>query len=266
MKHEGLRYNSGKLRYDLLPQRPIKEIVKVLTAGAEKYAPRNWEKGLNWMGVLASLKRHISEFESGKDFDKETGLYHLAHAACNALFILEYYKTHPELDDRPHKYLSQNKIALDVDDVCLNFIDYYTEYFNLPKDPHFWLFDKKMKERLDGLKDNYEWWASIKPTINPYELTFEPVGYVTFRPIPAEWTADILYGYGFPAAPVISLEAGMSKLEAVKSLGANMFVDDNYNTFVDLNNNGIVCYLMDKPHNRKYNVGHKRIYSLKEIC
>lgn len=29
---------------------------------------------------------------------------------------------------------------------------------------------------------------------------------------------------------------------------------------------GILCYLMDAPHNRRYNVGHKRLRSLKELA
>lgn len=265
MDHEGLRYNSGKLRYDLLPHLPIKELVKVLTKGAEKYAPRNWEKGLPWTDVIASLKRHVAAWEAGEDYDQETGCNHLAHAMCNAMFILEYYKTHPELDSRTHGYLKQRKIALDVGDVCLNFIDSYTEKFGLGSNPKFWHFDKHMKSRLNELKKDYEWWDSLPPMINPYELPFEPVGYVTFRPIPAEWTADTLYKLGFPAAPVISLSDGESKYDAIKSLGADVFVDDNYNTFLDLNRKGIVCYLMDRPHNKRYDVGYKRIHSLKEL-
>ena len=36
----------------------------------------------------------------GEDKDPESGLSHLAHAACCIMFLLEFEKTHPELDDR----------------------------------------------------------------------------------------------------------------------------------------------------------------------
>ena len=87
----GLRFNKGKLRYDLLHYKAQEGIVKVLTKGAEKYAPRNWEKGMPWMEVMASMKRHIAAWESGEDYDPETGLLHVDHIQCNAHFLSAFY-------------------------------------------------------------------------------------------------------------------------------------------------------------------------------
>ena len=67
---EGLRFNEGKTRHDLVPAFAQEQYAKVLTKGAEKYAERNWEKGMAWSKVLSSLKRHILAFEKGEDFDK----------------------------------------------------------------------------------------------------------------------------------------------------------------------------------------------------
>jgi len=101
--HEGARFNKGKLRYDLVDPIAMREIVKVLTQGAEKYGDRNWEKGLGWMGVIASCKRHLAEFELGHDIDKESGLLHLAHAVANLMYLLTYSVTYPQGDDRVYK-------------------------------------------------------------------------------------------------------------------------------------------------------------------
>ena len=49
---------------------------------------------------LAAAMRHIMAFNDGEDKDPESGLSHLAHAACCIMFLLEFEKTHPELDDR----------------------------------------------------------------------------------------------------------------------------------------------------------------------
>lgn len=97
----GLRYNKGKPRYDLLPPDGIHELVKVFTYGAEKYAPRNWEKGMPWMEVLACLKRHIAAWEMGEKDDKESNLPHLAMATWNALALLTYEIRKAGTDDRP---------------------------------------------------------------------------------------------------------------------------------------------------------------------
>jgi hypothetical protein len=37
---------------------------------------------------------------SGEDFDPESGLSHLAHAACNLMMLQEFEYTKPLLDDR----------------------------------------------------------------------------------------------------------------------------------------------------------------------
>lgn len=39
---KGLRYNNGKLRYDLLEPFALQELVRVFTKGAEKYEDNNW--------------------------------------------------------------------------------------------------------------------------------------------------------------------------------------------------------------------------------
>lgn len=99
----GLRFNKGKLRHSLLPVEPINDLIRVLMYGSNKYDDYNWRKGLKWTDVYDCAMRHSKKFMAGRDLDDESGLYHAAHAAINWLFILEFYRTHPELDDRPHK-------------------------------------------------------------------------------------------------------------------------------------------------------------------
>ena len=99
----GKRHNKGKNRLDLVPVSLIEEVSKVLTKGAEKYDERNWERGMKFTTVYASMMRHILAWYKGEDFDKESGLSHLAHVACNAAFLIEYSTTCPELDDRPKR-------------------------------------------------------------------------------------------------------------------------------------------------------------------
>jgi hypothetical protein len=62
----------------------------VLTKGAQKYAPRNWEKGMKWSKVLGPLLRHVIKFVAGERYDKETGCHHLTMAAWNCLALMSY--------------------------------------------------------------------------------------------------------------------------------------------------------------------------------
>jgi len=263
-EHKGLRYNTGKLRYDLVPAFAQQEYVKVLTKGAEKYFDRNWEIGLSWTSVLASLKRHIVAFEQCEDFDPETGLLHMAHVMCNAAFLTEFYKTYPEGDDRPHSYLRDKRIGLDVDEVIADWVGHWTKYHGQVT-PEFWNFDKDIGEKFAEMKDNKDFWMSIPPKINPRSIPFEPCCYVTSRVIPTEWTEEWIQNNGFPTVPVYTVGHNESKVDVIKKAGCDWFVDDRYENFVELNRAGICCFLMDAPHNRRYNVGYKRIYCLDQL-
>lgn len=260
----GLRYNAGKLRYDLVPAYAQEQYVKVLTRGAQKYADRNWEAGMKWSNVLSSMKRHLAAIEQGEDYDPETGELHSAHVMCNAAFLTEYYKIYPQGDDRPHAYLHQPRVGLDIDEVLAGFLVAYCEKYALPT-PTSWLFDHQLSARLQQLDTDYpEFWRELKPKLSPAELPFEPVVYITARPL-ATGVVDWLVRHGFPAAPAVHAKGPQGKVEACRAYNVDLFVDDSYNNFVALNQAGICCYLMDAPHNQRYQVGHKRLLALKDL-
>lgn len=96
----GTKYDGGKLRFDLFPPRPLEQIAEVYTYGASKYNDRNWEKGITWGRIFAAVMRHLWKFWRGEENDEESGLHHLAHAAWGCVTLLEYTRTHAELDDR----------------------------------------------------------------------------------------------------------------------------------------------------------------------
>jgi hypothetical protein len=97
----GVRYDTGKLRYDLLPVDGLEALVLVYTKGAAKYADRNWEKGMDWNRVFGSLMRHCWKFWRGEDIDEETGCHHMAMAAWNAIALCVYSMRKVGKDNRP---------------------------------------------------------------------------------------------------------------------------------------------------------------------
>ena len=92
--------------------------------------------------------------------------------------------------------------------------------------------------------------------------SFEVDYYVTARSIPIEWTQEAIQKNNLPKAKIYSLPWNVSKIDTLKSLGVEIFIDDKAETFKECLNSGIFCYLMDAPHNKHYNVGHHRIYDL----
>jgi hypothetical protein len=273
-KEEGLRFNEGKDRFDLVHPAAMRGLVKVLTLGSNKYEPRNWEKGMMWSKVVASLKRHLQEFEEGKDFDSETGLKHIDHLACNAHFLSAYYSIAPQFDDRPHLTTQTKKIGLDIDDVICSWVTEWAKLQGIPT-PTCWNFDWQLQEKfldissrtqtLGGLNDLEEFYLGLPVKEDPCEIPFIPECYITHRPVCKELTELWLEKNGFPLKPVFQVNSRAEKLEVAKTMELDIFVDDNYDTYMMMNRGGICCYLYDALHNRRHDVGYRRIKSLKEL-
>jgi len=83
----GLRYNFGKLKFNLIPREWKEGLAHLLTVGSWKYDDRNWEKGMAWDETLACLERHLNKWLAGEIYDVETGAHHLIAVAWNALVL-----------------------------------------------------------------------------------------------------------------------------------------------------------------------------------
>ena len=261
----GKRFNQGKVRYDLAPAFAQEQYAKVLTFGSMRYGAHNWEKGMLWSNVLASLERHLQAIKNGEDYDKESGILHSAHIMCNAAFLTEYYKIYPQGDDRQHWYKVRPKIALDIDEVLADFIGSYNEKYDVETTPTQWNFDPKIKERLDELKEDKEFWLNIKPLINPNEIPFEPHCYITSRPCNTEWTEEWLKNNGFSSRPIYMATDLKDKAELAIEAKIDWFIDDRFENFLLLERAGICCFLWNAPHNQRYDVGFKRIEKFSDL-
>jgi hypothetical protein len=96
----GRKDDIGKLRYDLFPPGPLSLVAEVFTIGAKKYDDRNWEKGIKWGRIFGALMRHAWKWWGGEKNDPVDGQHHLASVAWCCLVLMEYERTHPEMDDR----------------------------------------------------------------------------------------------------------------------------------------------------------------------
>lgn len=113
MKDGGTRQSFGdgmairdtaddKPRPDLISPFSDERVGYWLKMGAQKYAERNWEKGMPFSRCVASMRRHIMRYQQGmRDED------HLAAIIFNAMALIHYEEMIQrgilpiELDDLP---------------------------------------------------------------------------------------------------------------------------------------------------------------------
>lgn len=91
MESVGAKYDSGKLLFRPLTRGlayPLRLLAAVLSYGALKYAEDSWQTVPDAERRYENaLDRHLNKWKAGEDHDTESGLLHLGHIACNALFL-----------------------------------------------------------------------------------------------------------------------------------------------------------------------------------
>jgi uncharacterized HAD superfamily protein len=275
-KQQALRYNTDKLEFSLLPTHALEETIRVMMYGSKKYDKNNWKRGLSWTSIIDCIERHLSAIKKGEDFDPESGLLHASHVVANALFLTEYYKIYPQGDDRQqHSCLNRPRIALDIDGVISDFQTQYCNHYangspataqELASDDDNDISDcSDFKSETKSEKEDKRFWMTMKPKISPRDINPEPVCYITNRKIPLKWTEAWLAKNGFPNKPVYTASDDKAKVAIAQKMDIDIFIDDEFSVFQEFSNAGMFCYLFDTIYNQRYDVGHKRIYDLKNI-
>lgn len=86
----GRKDDIDKPMWRLLPWIALGRVVDVLTYGAKEYGPENWRAVPDAkQRYQDALFRHLAAHMRGEKLDAKSGLSHLAHAACNVLFLME---------------------------------------------------------------------------------------------------------------------------------------------------------------------------------
>lgn len=85
------RFNEGKPRWSLVHYESLVPMIRVLEFGAKKYAPFNWQKPMDLKEILESMQRHLAALFDGEENDIESGVSHMGHIQCNAMFY-NYHK------------------------------------------------------------------------------------------------------------------------------------------------------------------------------
>ena len=92
----GLKFDSDKPQYSLIPPNILEEVAHVLTFGAKKYAPDNWKQVDNAIKRYTDAHmRHTEAMRKGELNDPESGYSHASHAICCLMFIAELQRAKP---------------------------------------------------------------------------------------------------------------------------------------------------------------------------
>lgn len=115
---KALRYNQNKPQWSLVHYKSLLPMIEVLEYGARKYSvyqnsttgqfknypelteeeldsgnwevftsgKDNWKLDMELKPILESMQRHLAALLDGETYDSESGLSHMGHIQCNALF------------------------------------------------------------------------------------------------------------------------------------------------------------------------------------
>ena len=83
--------DQGKRRWSLLDFEALEPVVDVMEMGAKKYGIGNWKRlhtPTDIQRCIDAILRHTLAYQNGEQLDPESGVSHMAHIICNAMFIL----------------------------------------------------------------------------------------------------------------------------------------------------------------------------------
>ena len=87
----GRKDDKEKNRLDLIEPEFIEGIGEVLTFGADKYEPNNWQNVEDAKNrYYAAALRHLMAWRKGEKTDPESGFSPLDHVACNIMFLKHF--------------------------------------------------------------------------------------------------------------------------------------------------------------------------------
>lgn len=122
-REPGIKFDGGKLRYELIPFAALEQAVAILTFGAEKYGANNWQNIPDGADrYLGSMLRHAAAHAKGELLDQDSGLPHIAHVITCGLFILHF------LDDQ-----LPDVSVIDLSHVAEKYVGRRNDYLKLLK-------------------------------------------------------------------------------------------------------------------------------------
>ena len=83
-----MKFDTGKLRHDLIPAIVYTALAAIFTYGAKKYSPNNWKQCKDLGQYKAAVMRHWVAYINGERLDADSGKPHLWHVLTNVAFLI----------------------------------------------------------------------------------------------------------------------------------------------------------------------------------
>lgn len=96
----GHKADDGKPRFDLIPPEAMIALADLYRIGAEKYADRNWERGMTWGRMFRAMMSHAWKWWMGEEHDPVDGQHHLTSVAWCAIALYTWHVRGVGSDDR----------------------------------------------------------------------------------------------------------------------------------------------------------------------
>lgn len=111
-------YGAAKPALSLLPGPALIEIAEAMREGKAKYGSMNWRADpVSSTTYADALLRHAFQWVDGEDRCPQSGSYHLAHLAANAMILLDAMLQGTLIDDRPPRGTTSEAIARNTRDI-----------------------------------------------------------------------------------------------------------------------------------------------------
>lgn len=86
-RDQTVKTDAGKLELELIPTSLTKALGVVLTRGRKQYGKDTW-KTVKTDRIIGALERHLMKYKDDPyGLDKDSGLPHIFHVLCNAMFL-----------------------------------------------------------------------------------------------------------------------------------------------------------------------------------
>ena len=93
MDEQRAKADAGKHKLSLVPSETIRNIARIREYGNQKYGdPENWRSVDKARYKDAAYRHWLAYMDDSNGTDKESGMPHLWHVACNLAFLCEMEK------------------------------------------------------------------------------------------------------------------------------------------------------------------------------
>lgn len=153
------------------------------------------------------------------------------------------------------------KIILDVDNVVADFeISVCKKYPEL-KQRDMTRYDFPIEIDWKELYADSFFWLALPVLDKP---TVKIDGYISHRPFGTYITEFWLYVNGFKSAKVYHVNHSSEKVNLLRTLGCDIYIDDKPQTFFECRDANINAFVYHQPWNANIDTPH-RIFKLKEL-